>query len=409
MNIAIIGGGAAGYFAAVNIMEMAPSSQVTIYEAASRSLAKVAVSGGGRCNLTNSFEEVADLRQVYPRGAKLMKSVFRTFDHVSTQRWFEERGVELVTQSDQCIFPASQDAQQIVSTLMGLALELGVVVKHSHRVERIERRGGGEGYTISFRDAKLADRDFDSVVVTTGGSPRVEGFEMFCELELPIVSPVPSLFSFNIPDDPITQLMGTVVDPARVSLRGSRLKSSGALLITHWGVSGPAVLKLSSHGARELKERGYNGVVAINWLNDRGQEEVLEELQRFIANNGAKMVTTLNPFGLTSRLWCELLRRASISEERRCAELGSKGVNRLVEVLTGDEYQVSGKSTFKEELVTCGGVSLKAIDYSSMEAKRYPNLYFAGEVLDVDAVTGGFNLQAAWSMAYVVAKSITKG
>ncbi len=408
MNIAIIGGGAAGYFAAVNIMEMAPSSQVTIYEAASRSLAKVAVSGGGRCNLTNSFEEVADLRQVYPRGAKLMKSIFRTFDHISTQEWFEQRGVELVTQSDQCIFPASQDAQQIVSTLIDLATEFGVTIKHSHRVERIVRREDG-GYRLLFRDAKLADREFDCVVVTTGGSPRIDGFDMLRDLDLPIVSPVPSLFSFNIADDPITQLMGTVVDPARVSLRGSRLSASGALLITHWGVSGPAILKLSSHGARELKEREYKAVVAINWLNDRGKEEVLDELHRFITANRAKMVTTLNPFGLTSRLWCELLRRASISDERRYAELGSKGINRLVEVLTGDEYQISGKSTFKEEFVTCGGVSLKAIDYSSMEAKEYPNLYFAGEVLDVDAVTGGFNLQAAWSMAYIVAKAISMG
>ncbi len=406
MNIAIIGGGAAGYFAAINIMEFAPMSQVTIYEAASKSLAKVSVSGGGRCNLTNSFEEVADLKHVYPRGAKLMKRLFREFDNVAAQRWFTERGVELVTQEDQCVFPRSQDAQQIVTTLQQLAAEHNVTVKHSHMVERIVK--SDDGYVISFMDAKLADREFDAVVVTTGGSPKVEGLSMLEGLELPIVSPVPSLFSFNIPNDSITQLMGTVVDPVRVTLRGSRLSATGAVLITHWGLSGPAILKLSSFGARVLNESGYRAVIAVNWLNDLSQEAVLDHIKYFITNNGAKKVTTLNPFNLTSRLWGELLNRAMIPHERRYVELGSKGINRFIAILTGDEYNVSGQSTFREEFVTCGGVSLSAINFESMESKKYPNLYLAGEVLDVDAVTGGFNLQAAWSMAYVVAKALSR-
>ncbi len=404
MNIAIIGGGAAGYFAAINIMEMSPQSHVTIYEGASRSLAKVGVSGGGRCNITNSFEEIDELSKAYPRGHKLINRAFKIFDFKDAKEWFESRGVKLVTQEDQCLFPQSQDSQEIIDTFERLAQRHDIKVKHSYRVSSIKHEA--ERYRISFSDPKLFDVEVDAVVVTTGGSPKLEGLSMLSHLDLKIVEPLPSLFSFNIPNDPITELMGAVVDKVTLSLQGSKLKSSGALLVTHWGVSGPAVLKLSSYAARILAEREYTSGFSVNWTYDHNSEDVLRELRRITEENSGKLVVNIRPFDLPSRLWKMLLTKANISHERRFVELGSKGINRLVDLLINDSYMIHGQSRFRDEFVTCGGVALSNIDIATMECKRYPNLYFAGEVLDVDAITGGFNLQAAWSTGYVVAHTI---
>lgn len=405
MKIAIIGGGAAGYFAAINIKEMIAHAEVTILEGADKSLAKVAISGGGRCNLTNTFAEIKTLDKAYPRGANLIKRAFKIFDNKATQEWFERGGVELTTQPDQCIFPKSQSSQEIIDTFIGLANGYNVEIKHSHRVESIEHCDGG--YAVSFSDKKLLNRWFDIVIVTIGGTTSISGFKMLDSLNLNIEPPVPSLFTFNIPNDPITQLMGTVVDPAQISLRGSKLSASGALLITHWGMSGPAVLKLSSYGARILNESDYNAVISVNWANDKSSDRVLIALQKLISENSGKLVTSAKPLNLPSRIWMMLLIKAGISHERRFAEIGSKGLNRLVNIITNDEYKISGQSRFREEFVTCGGVALSNINLATLECKEHPNLYFAGEVLDIDAVTGGFNLQAAWSTGYVVAKSIS--
>ncbi|MFI3305095.1 MAG: aminoacetone oxidase family FAD-binding enzyme [Rikenellaceae bacterium] len=405
MDIAIIGGGAAGYFAAINIMEMLPTASVTIFEGGSRSLAKVLLSGGGRCNLTNTFNDVVSLERAYPRGAKLMKRAFRHFNQMDAVEWFERRGVALTAQSDECIFPVSQSSQEVVDCLVELAHELDVEVKHSHSVELIHPLDGGV-YELQFADPKLPSQRFDRVVVTTGGSPQLEGFAMLSELDLAVESPCPSLFTFNLPNDPITHLMGTVVERAEVSLLGSKLSAEGALLITHWGMSGPAVLRLSSYGARFLADRGYEATLAVNWVCERSTERVMEELRRIIGEHGAKLVTSVRPFDIPTRLWMALLIKSGVAHERRFAELGSKGLNRLVNTLTNDEYRISGQSRFREEFVTCGGVSMGSIDMSSCESRRYRGVYFAGEVLDVDAITGGFNLQAAWSTAFVVARSI---
>ncbi|MFI3247885.1 MAG: aminoacetone oxidase family FAD-binding enzyme [Rikenellaceae bacterium] len=404
MNVAIIGGGAAGYFTAINIKELVPDVSVTIFEASDRSLAKVAVSGGGRCNLTNSFAEVSHLGKAYPRGVNLIKRAFKTFDHNSTKEWFESHGVELVTQEDQCLFPKSQSSQEIIDTFLRLANDHNIEVKHSCRVASIDRCEGG--YEIAFTDDNLESERFNAVVVTTGGSSNADALSMISSLELKIEQPIPSLFTFNIPNNPITMLMGTVVDPAQITLRGSKLLASGALLITHWGMSGPAVLKLSSYGARILNQADYNATIAVNWANETPPERVLAVIQRLISENSGKLVTSAKPFNLPSRIWMMLLVKAGIAHERRFAEIGSKGVNRLVNVITNDEYVVDGQSRFREEFVTCGGVALSNINLATLECKEHPNLYFAGEVLDVDAITGGFNLQAAWSMGYVVATSI---
>ncbi|MFI3259459.1 MAG: aminoacetone oxidase family FAD-binding enzyme [Rikenellaceae bacterium] len=407
MKIAIIGGGAAGYFAAINIKERAAEAEVTIFEASSKSLTKVGISGGGRCNLTNTFAQISNLSKAYPRGDKLIKRAFKIFDNHATVEWFEGHGVRLTTQEDECLFPASQRSSEIIETFVRLNRELGVEVKHSHRVERITPIEEG-GYSLSFSDPKLTARDFDSVVVTTGGSPRLEGFGMLGGLNLTISPPLPSLFSLNIPNDPITHLMGCVVEGAIATLGGgSRLSASGAVLITHWGFSGPAILRLSSYGARLLAESEYRYPLSINWVGERSTERVTEEIRAIAREHSAKLVTTKRPYDLPSRLWLALLMKSGIAHERRFAELGSKGINRLVNTLTNDLYQIEGQSRWRSEFVTCGGVSLSSIDLVRCEAKEHPNLYFAGEVLDVDAITGGFNLQAAWSTAFCVACSIT--
>lgn len=405
MDIAIIGGGAAGYFSAINTLELLPSARVTIFEASSRSLAKVLVSGGGRCNLTNTFLGISDMAKAYPRGANLMKRAFKLFNNRDTIEWFEGHGVALTAQADECIFPVSQSSQQIIDTFESLAQELNITVKHSHKVSSITPLQEA-GYRVSFADEKLTDLNFDRVVVTIGGQPKLEGFDLFSKLSVNVEPPVPSLFSFNIPDNPITQLMGTVVESAEVSISGSKLSASGALLITHWGMSGPAILKLSSYAARLLSQRDYQTKISVNWVSERRTERVMEELRRIISQHGAKLVTNVKPYDLPTRVWLALLIKSGISHERRFVELGSKGLNRLVNSLTNDEYFVSGQSAFREEFVTCGGISLSSINLSSCEAKEHSGLYFAGEALDIDAITGGFNLQAAWSSGYVVATHI---
>ncbi|MFR9603401.1 MAG: NAD(P)/FAD-dependent oxidoreductase [Rikenellaceae bacterium] len=402
MKIAIIGGGAAGFFAAINIKKLAPSVEVTIYEAAAEVLAKVRVSGGGRCNLTNSFEEVDNLAKVYPRGEKIMRHALRVFDHEATYAWFEDHGIELTTQSDCCVFPASQSSEEIINKFLQLSHELGVEIKCNHKIQKIEHSEDGV-FTLTTNSQTIC---CDSVIVTSGGAPQMDKIDYLSSLPLSYITPVPSLFSFKI-KDPITELMGVVMEHATVTLKGSKLKGSGALLITHWGVSGPAVLKLSSYAARRLSEANYQGEILVNWTSAPNEGAVLSEINRIITYNSKKLVSSVAPFGITNRLWQHIMSRADISPERRWVELGVKGINRIVSVLMADEYHISGKSTHTEEFVTCGGVDIKSINPTTMEARRCPGLYLAGEVLDVDAITGGFNLQAAWSMAYVIARHIS--
>ncbi len=388
MKVAIIGAGAAGCFCAVNIKRMNPDAVVEVFEGGSRPLAKVAITGGGRCNLTNSFEGIRNLGEAYPRGDKLMKRMFAVFDHNDTMEWFEHEGVRLVTQDDNCVFPASQDAMQIVHTLTYLMSKYSVKLHLGHRIT----------------DIQDVMRDFDRVVVTTGGSPKLSGLGFLSSLDLEIAQPVPSLFTFNI-KDPITALMGAVVEGASVKLAGTKFKSCGPLLITHWGMSGPAILKLSSYAARYLAENQYRASLLVNWLgDDYNDQSALTMLQDIAKRNPQKQISSVHPEMLTSRIWQYLIEKCGIPSDRRFAELSKKHYNVLVTTLTNDTYRIDGQSRFKEEFVTCGGVALSNINMNTLEAKKYPGLYFAGEVLDVDAITGGFNLQAAWSMGYVIAQ-----
>lgn len=406
MRVAIIGGGAAGFFAAIRVKERLPHASVDIYERAQKVLAKVAITGGGRCNLTNSFREVTDLKQVYPRGHQLMKRLFRRFDYQDAYEWFESQGVKLVTQEDECVFPRSQDAMSIVRSLTYRAKGLGINIHTGHWLTALEKDEESGEFTLTFRSVHSVHAD--RVVITTGGSPRADGLSYLEKLGHRIEQPVPSLFTFCVEESAFKQLMGTVVDPALVSIPATKFKAQGALLITHWGMSGPAILKLSSHAARHLHERNYQETVSINWINENDRSCVESELQETASHNPQKLLTSTHPFALPSRLWQYLAERAGIAPERKWAEVGKKGMNRLVETLTNDCHSIAGRSSYKEEFVTCGGISLKSIDSNTLESKLCPGLHFAGEVLDIDAVTGGFNLQAAWTTGFIVGESINQ-
>jgi len=410
MKIAIIGAGAAGCFCATLLRQHCPHLVIDVYESGQKPLQKVAITGGGRCNLTNSFAEVKGLQHIYPRGYNLMKRLLKQFGHQETMRWWEEQGVRLVVQDDQCVFPQSQDAMEIVSTLLrGMQ---GVSLRCNQRVTEItpvEHASGKSSYRVSTENHSEI---YDKVVVTTGGSPKASGLDFLKPLGLETLAPVPSLFTFNIPS-PITELMGIVVEHAQTSLAGTKFRAEGPLLITHWGMSGPAILKLSSQAARWLAENGYKASLNVNWMGELREDDVREALQNMLSQNPKKQIASVRLMideipALTQRLWSFLLSKAEIPAERRCAEVGSKQLNKLTATLTNDIYQVSGQSRFKEEFVTCGGVALSNIDSNTLECHNHKGLYLAGEVLDVDAVTGGFNLQAAWSMGHAVAMAIVK-
>ena len=403
MNVAIIGAGAAGCFAAIQIKRNNPKANVTVYEAGIKPLIKVAVTGGGRCNLTNSFDGIRSLDEAYPRGARLLKRLFRTFDYKDVYQWFESEGVSLTTQDDECVFPVSQDAMEIVNTLVRLMRSLGVKLITRHRVAAIDHDAEDGEYLLTFSHGDVAKAD--AVVVTAGGSPQVRGLEMYEKLGLEIVSPVPSLFSLNLEKNhPMMALMGTVVNDVQARLVGTKLSAFGPLLITHWGVSGPAILKLSSYAARILAENDYKAQVAINWFGQANEAEVMRIITEIAEQNQKKLVSSVWPERFNNRMWCYLIDACGLRQDMRWGELGKKGLNKMVALLTNHTLTIVGKNKYKEEFVTCGGVALSNVNSSTLESKKHPHLYFAGEILDVDAITGGFNLQAAWTMGYVAAE-----
>lgn len=404
-SVAIIGAGAAGCFCAAQLRSLAPELAVTVFEAGPKPLAKVAITGGGRCNLTNSFEGIRSLAEAYPRGERVMKRALKAFSQEDTIRWFEGQGIPCVLQEDHCWFPQSQNALDIVHALLramkGADIRLKTPVVSVAQPSEVQPSDFSSDSTKPTR-IEVNGEVFDFVVVTTGGAPK--GLPFLEGLGLELIPPVPSLFTFTVPDATLRRLMGLVVE-ASIGLQGTSFKAQGALLITDWGLSGPATLKLSSYAARHLADTGYKGTLSINWLC-LSENEARELLQKTAAENPQKQVSTTHL--LQSRLWDHLLKKADLREDIRWAEVGSKGLNRLTAILTADSYPLSGKSKFREEFVTCGGVALSNIDLSTMECKAHPGLYFAGEVLDIDAITGGFNLQAAWSTGYVCAQSIVK-
>lgn len=391
MRVAIIGGGAAGFFLAIRLKELSPLLHVTIFERQQRVLRKVEVSGGGRCNCTNTFARVSDLAQVYPRGHRLLKALFRHFGPEDARQWFEAHDVPLVAQDDECIFPAAQDSHAIIDCFLSQCRKLG-----------IEVLCGVDGFAEAMPGGQLA---YDYIAVTTGGmTPALR--KHFDEAD--IIPPLPSLFTFNIADPALTALMGAVADDVIASIPGTRLKTRGPLLITHWGMSGPAILKLSSHAARLLADNAYSMPMAINWVPDETTDSLSEWYSWAAEQYGSRLVGNVRLPAVPARLWEYLLGKAGIAAERKWGEVGRKQMNRLTECLTNDTYTITGRCHYKDEFVTCGGIALSAVQRDTLESRRTPHLYFAGEILDIDGVTGGFNLQAAWTTADAVARAIAQ-
>lgn len=400
MKVIVIGGGAAGFFAAINVAELHPTATVCILEKSNKLLQKVLVSGGGRCNVTHACFETGQLVKNYPRGEKELRSAFSQFAANSTINWFKKKGVELKTEADGRMFPTTNDSATIANCLLNEAKRSGVEVKLKVTVNDIIP---GETFTLK---TDQGDLSCDKLIIATGGNPKPEGYRWMKGTGHTVVPPVPSLFTFNIPNQSLTHLMGLSVRHAKIKIAGTKLQTEGDLLITHWGLSGPAVLKASAWGARILNQMNYRFTVLIDWLNTLKEDDLREELLFQKENLSPKQTGNTPLFNLPKRLWEYFLDRAGIAPATRWADLSKKQINVLINVLLRDEYDVTGKTTFKEEFVTCGGISLKEIDFATMQSKITPGLYFAGEVLDIDGITGGFNFQNAWTTAWIAAKSL---
>lgn len=400
-RIAVVGGGAAGFFAALSAKSHHPQAELVLFEKSSKLLAKVKISGGGRCNVTNGFQGLSGFAKHYPRGEKQLKKAFSQFNSKDTLAWFESRGVKLKQEADGRIFPVTNNSQTIIDCLLEEARSLNIEIRTSTMVKSISAVEGGFELTLS-----EGIEHFKAVIVTTGGQPKSKGFDWLRQLGHQVIDPVPSLFTFNMPKNPITKLMGLTIPYATVRVQGTKLIQEGPLLITHWGMSGPAILKCSAWGARMLNEMNYQFTVHVNWLGNDKMEEVSAKLTELKSFTPKKKIKNLNQLEIPQRLWDYLLEVARIDVEKPAAELSKKEINRLVEYLTNDQHQVSGKTTFKEEFVTSGGIDLAEIDFKTMESRVVPKLFFAGEVLNLDGVTGGFNFQAAWTTGFIAGKHV---
>ena len=402
-RLVVIGGGAAGFFCAVNAVRINPALQVIILEKGSKLLSKVKVSGGGRCNVTHSCFSMADMIKKYPRGATFLKKAFHLFFTTDTIAWFKQRGVELKTEPDGRMFPVTNSSQTIIDCLMSEANKYGVEIMLNKEVSGLSKLADGQ-WAINFKTVDVMQTNF--VCIASGGYPKSTQFEWLKKLGHTIAEPVPSLFTFNMPGNSITALMGIVAEQVQVKITGSKLIEEGPLLITHWGMSGPAILKLSAWGARELAAKNWQFSIVVNWLPAYNEQTLKDKFQQVRFSIAAQKISNRNPFALPQRLWDYLLQQSAINENIRWADLPAKEQNKLIKNICVQEFAVDGKTTFKEEFITSGGIALEEIDYNTMQSKIAPNLYFAGEVLNVDGVTGGFNFQNAWTTGWIAAKAI---
>ena len=404
MKIAIIGAGAAGCFAAANI-PFTDGVEIAVFEKTGKALQKVKASGGGRCNVTHESTDIQELVAFYPRGKQLLKKSLYQFPPQKSIEWFESRGVKLKTEPDGRIFPITDDSQTIIDSIWHEMMRNKVKVFFHKAVESIVKSPSGS-WGLNFSDATsyIADK----VLIATGGFPRQEQYQWFKNLGHTVQLPVPSLFTFNIPKHPITELMGVSVPDVMVKIAGTKITAKGPLLITHWGMSGPAILKTSAIAARELANRNYDFQVVINWLKEATDEDLKETIVHLRKEQGKQMVHHKNPFELPKRLWEYLLQKCGINEDTRWGELPATAQNKLTEHLLRDMYAVKGKTTYKEEFVTCGGITLNEINPQTMESRIVKGVYFAGEILDVDGITGGYNFQHAWSSGWIAAQNIAR-
>jgi predicted Rossmann fold flavoprotein len=401
-KLVVIGGGAAGFFCAINAARLNPNLDVCILEKSNKLLAKVKVSGGGRCNTTHACFEIPELVQKYPRGQNFIKKTFHWFNTNDTIEWFASRGVDLKTEADGRMFPQTNDSQTIIDCLLKEADKYKVQVQLQTSVEKITTHDTGI-YLL-----QTVNKTFEAnyVCVATGGFPKAHQFDFITKLGHTIEAPVPSLFTFNMPGNPITELMGVSVAEAQVKIAGSKIMATGPLLITHWGMSGPAILKCSAWGARELANTSYQFTIRVNWIPTYAEQDLRTAWSLIRADEGNGKMGGRNPFELPSRLWLHLLTVSGIDAGISWATLTAAAQNKLITALTAFECKVSGKTTFKDEFVTCGGIKLTEIDANTMQSKLHKGLYFAGEIMDIDGITGGFNFQNAWTSGWIAAKSI---
>jgi predicted Rossmann fold flavoprotein len=404
-RLIVIGGGAAGFFCAVNAARLHPGLEVIILEKTSKVLSKVKVSGGGRCNVTHACFSIADMVNRYPRGKNFLKKTFHQFFTSDTIQWFKEREVELKAEEDGRMFPVTDSSQTIIDCLMKEVNRYGIELRMMAEVKQLQHEAGGP-FTIILSGDREMKADF--VCIACGGYPKSAMFDWIKQIGHTIEEPLPSLFTFNMPGNPITALMGVAVPNAQVRITGSKLMASGPLLITHWGMSGPAILRLSAWGARDLAATDWKFSIIVNWLPDFNEQSMREHLHELRFELAAQKITNRNPFGLPQRLWDYLLQQSEINGDKRWADLPAKEQNKLIKNLCAQEFGVSGKTTFKEEFVTAGGIKLTEVEANTMQSKLVPNLFFAGEIVDVDGITGGFNFQHAWTSGFIAATTIAK-
>lgn len=401
-EVVVIGGGAAGFFCAVNAAKMNPGLKLIIVEKSGKLLSKVKVSGGGRCNTTHACFEPEELVKKYPRGKNFLKKTFHWFNTHDTITWFAERDVKLKTEKDGRMFPVTDSSQTIIDCLLKEADRYGVEIRM--QTEVMEINPIEEGFFLQTNKGTLKAA---SVCIACGGYPKSTMFDWLRKLGHTIEEPVPSLFTFNIPGNKITELMGVSVENASVKIAGTRLLEQGPLLITHWGMSGPVVLKLSAWGARELAGKQYHFTILVNWVSHYTEQQLRDEWHLIREEHASQKTGSKNPFVLPARLWQYLLQQAGISADTRWGEMTAKSQNQLIKNLTAQEFSVKGKTTFKEEFVTCGGIRLSEIDPNTMQSRKQPGIFFAGEILDIDGITGGFNFQNAWTSGWIAARAIS--
>jgi len=400
-KLIVVGGGASGFFCAVNAAKANPALQVSILEKQSKVLQKVKVSGGGRCNVTHACFQPSVLLKKYPRGRSLLKKSFASFSVSDTINWFAERGVELQAESDGRMFPASNNSQTIIDCLLNEASRYKVHVQLNTEIISIAKKYNI--YELSDKKNKLYNADY--IMIASGGFPKPEQYQWLQALGHQIAAPAPSLFTFNMPQHPLCKLMGVSVENVQVKIVGSKLSESGPLLITHWGLSGPAILKLSAWGARELQASNYHFSILVNWVS-QSENMVREQWNTIRIAQSNLLLGHKNPFALPQRLWEYFLESCQIAPDTKWSELPGKEQNKLIHILTTQQLDVNGKTTFKEEFVTCGGIVPEEIDAQTMQSKISENLYFGGEIIDVDGITGGFNFQHAWTSGFLAATDI---
>jgi predicted Rossmann fold flavoprotein len=406
-KLIVIGGGAAGFFCAVNAARNS-ELEVTLVEKSNKLLSKVRVSGGGRCNVTHACFSIAEMIKKYPRGEKFLRQAFHHFFTTDTINWFEQRKVKLKTEADGRMFPESNSSETIINCLLYEANKNHAKILMSREIVRIEVPAENikNAFRLFSKDGSVLEADF--VCIACGGFHKADQYSWLIKLGHSFESPVPSLFTFNVPKNPVSNLMGISVENAQVKINGTKFSQTGPLLITHWGFSGPAVLKLSAFAAVKLSKLNYDFLISINWLNGYHENSLLEKLRLIRNEQASKKIINKNPFNLPQRLWEYHLQQCGIDLESRWADLPSKQQNQLAKQLCAQQFLVKGKTTFKEEFVTAGGIKLGEINANTMESKIIPHLYFAGEIIDVDGITGGFNFQHAWTSGWIAAKEISR-